>query len=320
MPDIPIWSGNQVDSGQTSLDSTLSQLDAYYSSARRNNAAASSGVGPIESKLQEYFASKGLGGVDANRAITLYSRFGYGRGMSPSQFAKWYSGLDSKARVQLSSDIENLYTQPLNHGVLDSGWNNLASKYGLDNSLGGQSVDAAPAGQQDSEYARIQKEIQDFYQRMSAPVVDANGNYTEPVAAQLAQMGRNEAGRAASNQGIEGGTALGSGMASLVMGNVNPWLMQRQGLAQQALGMLSNNALSKEQLAQGWGRLSLEGQGSQYNQAQNQAQGMGSAVGGAIGSIWGPVGGQVGSRLGGGLASLGAGSYNPQYSPKNYGY
>lgn len=178
---------------------------------------------------------------------------------------------------------------------------------------------AQPANARAAQQMDTTAQIKDFIARMSAPVVDAQGRITDPILKQLATIGYNGGMNAAGDRGIAGGAAS-SQAAAMAQQTGLPYLQQRQSLAAQGLGLLNNNTLTSEQLAQNAYGLNLQAQGlnnqlalGQYGQQVQGAQGVGSIIGGGLGALVGGLatagnpagigaGLTAGASIGGGIA------------------
>lgn len=176
--------------------------------------------------------------------------------------------------------------------------------------------------------AAITRQIQDFYNRMNAPVTDAAGNITEPIVKQLAMIGRNMGLQKSSSAGIQGGAAS-LAAAAAAQANSLPYLQQRASLAAGANQLLQNGQMGYEQLNQGAYGLNLRAQDMEneqqqalYNQRVGQGQGLGSTLGGVLGAVGGAflgnpqMGAQLGTSLGGSIGGQVAGAKTP--TPKSY--
>jgi len=182
----------------------------------------------------------------------------------------------------------------------------------------------------DKRRAGINAQLQAFADELGRGV-----DMSDPVFAGLIRAGQAEAGARINQTGVRGGladltTAEAAQRTSL------PYLAQRQGMRQQALGMIANRDMGLEQLDQGWAGLNMQAQQAnnqqamqQWAQGKNNNQAMGSMVGGGVGLL----GGLVATAATGGAAAplipalvsggsaLGAGGFgmtSPAYSPQPY--
>lgn len=184
-----------------------------------------------------------------------------------------------------------------------------------------------------AERGRVTDQLQRYFDMLNSPVVDAQGNYTDPLAKQLVQAGANVGQQEAARRGIGG--PLGS-QAAAVSANtaLQPYLAQRVQLAGQALQLINQRDIELEDQKQKAYALELQRVGMQNDVAaqqwaagKNQAQGIGAAIGagvGALGFIGGPALGAAttrgGSALGAGLGGLATGGNGPSLSvPGSYG-
>jgi len=185
-------------------------------------------------------------------------------------------------------------------------------------------------------------EMHKYFEMMSRPVVDANGNVTDSLYQQLLNTGAGQAQTIARNAGVAGNAAATMGVQGAQSAGL-PYLQQRQQLASQAWQLLSNRDISLGQLDQG--QQNLNQQATQLNNsiAAQQAgssiiPAIGSLIGGAAGTViggyaGGPAGAATGAKVG---TNLGAGGgtivgqatgqipgpqpYVPTGSSSNHGY
>jgi hypothetical protein len=189
---------------------------------------------------------------------------------------------------------------------------------------------AEQPNENDVRRERINAQLQAFADELGRGV-----DMSDPVFAGLIRAGQAEAGARINQTGVRGGladltTAEAAQRTSL------PYLAQRQGMRQQALGMIANRDMGLEQLDQGWAGLNMQAQQmnnqnamQQWAQGKNNNQAMGSMVGGGVGLL----GGLVATAATGGAAAplipalvsggsaLGAGGFgmtSPTYSPQPY--
>lgn len=181
----------------------------------------------------------------------------------------------------------------------------------------------------EAESKDITAEIHKFYNLMSQPSVDAQGNYVDPIAKQLAAAGNRAGMQQASN-------GLGSQVGNLVnnaqvMQATVPYMQHKQDMAQQALGTMSqrNLNLNDQRLAMTKYQNDLATQ--KWAGQANQNAGVGSLIGGVAGAALGTfalpglgtaAGAKLGSSLGEGLGTMTAGTpiYSNYYKPSGGGY
>lgn len=181
----------------------------------------------------------------------------------------------------------------------------------------------------EGESRDITQKMQDFYKLMSQPVINADGTTQDPIMHQLLNAGN----RAGMQNGA--GRGLGSNVSNLntqaaMMQSATPYLQDRQHMAQQALGELSNRDNSLDQRRQAWTNMQNQQAQQTWAANKNQNAGIGAGIGTVAGGIastalgLGPAPGmQVGGAMGGGIGSLAgpaAPAYNPYYKPSGGGY
>lgn len=181
----------------------------------------------------------------------------------------------------------------------------------------------------------VTNQLQRYFEMLNSPVMDAQGNYTDPLAKQLVATGVNTGQQEAARRGIGGpmGSAAAATSANTAL---QPYLAQRVQLAGQALQLISSRDIALEDQRQGAYKLELERQGmlndiagQQWAADKNSAQGIGGAIlgtiGGVVGGIYGgpmgaTAGASAGTSLGGGIGGLFSGAGGPTLSaPSRYG-
>lgn len=254
---------------------------------------------------------------------SLWAKHGYRPGMSKSdwfrsRFQAWKAA--DVGRRTLSDEAAFRIFNEQYGGMMDAEWREIER-------VGKEEEKEAAS---EAESRSIREGIGRFIELMEAPSQDAQGNWVDPVAKQLASVSSAQAGVLAGRSGLAGSpTAVGANQATM-LGAVTPWLQQKQGLALQGRQLLSQRDLSLRDLSIQRGQLDLQRAALENKYAtdkwaseQNAAQGLwgtlGAIGGGIIGGIaGGPPGIMAGASIGAGVGSSLANVPAPQYSTPRY--
>lgn len=195
----------------------------------------------------------------------------------------------------------------------------------------------APTGPSPEQLQRdkITKYIDDMVNELRAPVIDpATGQVRDSIYETLLKGGATAGMSSATMRGVGGGLAATSAMDTANSAAL-PYLMQRQSLLQNALGLQNQRDMGLEQLNQSAAGLNLQQQqfnnniatnqwGADQNRMQGLLGGLGAVGGGIVGGLTGgPMGivpgAKTGAALFAGMGSAGSPGPNltqvPTYTP-----